>query len=267
MIRLEWYVRRANHVSRETFSREWQEHWTSALTAFGRELSAERMVRLTLTETSANTALTDARGGQMEALYDGILELWWPTRTQMQTALEASTVSKTFSDLVATLSPTADLAASVIWLGAEHPQVNPTPETLVATKDADVTKLQFPLRTFEDRELADVRAYWLEEHGPLIRKNAPISNIARYVQVHRVDTPLNERLALWAKSDVEPYLGHAEVWVHRHRTPGGTDEDRAAASSAAVHDEAKFIDFSRSTLFFVEEDELIARPQGVAYNP
>ena len=73
MIRLEWYVRRANHVSRETFSREWQEHWTSALTAFGRELSAERMVRLTLTETSANTALTDARGGQMEAFYDGIL--------------------------------------------------------------------------------------------------------------------------------------------------------------------------------------------------
>jgi hypothetical protein len=137
----------------------------------------------------------------------------------------------------------------------------------VATKDADVTKLQFPLRTFEDRELADVRAYWLEEHGPLIRKNAPISNIARYVQVHRVDTPLNERLALWAQSDVEPYLGHAEVWVHRHRTPGGSDADRATASNAAVHDEAKFIDFSRSTLFFVEEDELIARPQGVAYNP
>ena len=266
MIRLEWYLRRASHVVPETFRHAWQSEWAPSLTAFGHQLNVERMVCLSLTETSANEALTEARGGQMEAFYDGILELWWATRSEMQRALESGAASSAFASLTQVLAPMTDLAESVIWLGAEHPQVNPTPETLLASPEASVTKLQFPLRTFADRDVTEVRAYWLEEHGPLIRKNAPVSNIARYVQVHRVDTPLNQQLARWAGSSAEPYLGHAEVWVNRDRAPQGSVEDRLTASKAAVHDESKFIDFTRSTLFFVEEDELIARPDGVAYN-
>jgi hypothetical protein len=136
----------------------------------------------------------------------------------------------------------------------------------LATPDSGVSKLQFPLRTYQDRSLADVRAYWLEEHGPLIRKNAVVSSIVRYVQVHRIDSDWNERLAELSHSASEPYLGHAEVWVARSGS-SATDDQRALASKAAVHDEAKFIDFTRSTLFFVEEAELISREPGVAYNP
>ena len=113
-----------------------------------------------------------------------------------------------------------------------------------------MSKLQFPLRTYQDRSLADVRAYWLEEHDPLIRKNAVVSSIVRYVQVHRIDSNWNERLAELSQSESEPYLGHAEVWVARSGS-SATDEERALASKAAVLT-SKFIDFTRSTLFFVE---------------
>ena len=266
MIRLEWYIRHRTEVGKAAFQRAWGGELGPRLLAFGESLKAERLVQLSLVETSANLGLTEARGGDMEAFFDGIIELWWPTRAAMEAALSADDLHATFEKVTGALTHVASLEDGVIFIAAEHPQVNPSPETLLATPDSGVSKLQFPLRTYQDRSLADVRAYWLEEHGPLIRKNAVVSSIVRYVQVHRIDSNWNERLAELSQSESEPYLGHAEVWVARSGS-SATDEERALASKAAVHDEAKFIDFARSTLFFVEEAELISREPGVAYNP
>ena len=266
MIRLEWYIRHRSEAGKEAFQKAWGRELVPQLLAFGKALNAERLVQLSLVETSANLGLTEARGGRMEAFFDGIIELWWPTRQAMEAALSADDVQATFEKVTGALTQVASLMDSVTFVAAEHPQVNPSPEILLATPDSAVSKLQFPLRTYQDRSLDDVRAYWLEEHGPLIRKNAVVSAIVRYVQVHRIDSDWNERLAELSQSALEPYLGHAEVWVARSGS-SATDEERALASKAAIHDEAKFIDFTRSTLFFVEEAELISREPSIAYNP
>ena len=80
MIRLEWYIRHRTEVGKAAFQRAWEGELRSRLLAFGESLKAERLVQLSLVETSANLGLTEARGGDMEAFFDGIIELWWPTR-------------------------------------------------------------------------------------------------------------------------------------------------------------------------------------------
>ena len=60
MIRLEWYIRHRSEAGKEAFQRAWGRAG-SRLLAFGESLKAERLVQLSLVETSANLGLTEAR--------------------------------------------------------------------------------------------------------------------------------------------------------------------------------------------------------------
>ena len=81
------HIRHRTEVGKAAFQRAWGGELGPRLLAFGESLKAERLVQLSLVETSANLGLTEARGGDMEAFFDGIIELWWPTRPAMETAL------------------------------------------------------------------------------------------------------------------------------------------------------------------------------------
>jgi len=82
--------------------------------------------------------------------------------------------------------------------------------------------------------------------------------IRRYVQMHRIETPLNELLRS-SRGALEPYDGVAELWwddldalVAATSTPAG-----AAGSARLLEDEARFIDLARSSLWLGEESEII----------
>lgn len=71
MIRLEWYIRHRTEIGKEAFHRAWKGELVTQLLGFGESLKAERLVQLSLVETSANLGLTEARGGDMEAFLMG----------------------------------------------------------------------------------------------------------------------------------------------------------------------------------------------------
>jgi hypothetical protein len=56
---------------------------------------------------------------------------------------------------------------------------------------------------------------------------------------------------------VEPYAGHAEAWFDRGVTRS-SPEARVAAK-AAIEDEAKFIDFTRSNIWTGKEHVIVDR--------
>jgi uncharacterized protein (TIGR02118 family) len=122
-----------------------------------------------------------------------------------------------------------------------------------------MVKLTFCVRKLPHMSLEEFQRYWLENHGPLVRSHAETLRIKRYVQVHRLDTPVNE--AMRANRDTgDPYDGVAELWwdsVEDIIAATSTEEGRQAGRELLA-DERKFIDLRRCSMWVGEEHEVVA---------
>ena len=143
-----------------------------------------------------------------------------------------------------------DLPGSPLHIGHEYPQVNPTPETISASVNSDVLKLYFPLRQPALMSDADARLYWHTVHGPLVRQQAALVGMLRYLQVHRAGHVADEALRSGRGVTVDPYLGHAEVWFRRGHV---ASVESKVAAAASLEDESAFIDFPRSAIWVCKE--------------
>jgi uncharacterized protein (TIGR02118 family) len=121
-----------------------------------------------------------------------------------------------------------------------------------------VIKLVFVIRRREDLSPEEFHRYWLEEHGPLARRLLESLGARRYVQTHTLGTDLNAALAA-ARGTSEAYDGLAEVsWdsLDALLAAAGSEEGQRANATLA-EDEARFIDFERSSLFIAEEHAML----------
>ena len=256
MIRLTFYLRRKAGYSLGEFQSYWRDQHGPLAASFASDLNILRYVQVHTIEDPINAAMNKARGGEMEPIYDGVAELWWENEESLTSALQSEQGTAAGAALLEDEKKFIDLPQSPLYLAYEYPQVNPTPENIMAHPKSSIVKLYFPLRHIASMDEREVRHYWLTNHGPIIRSHAPASGIMRYVQVHRAGHPLDEALRTSRGTEVESYLGHAEVWFDRSRA--GTPET-AAANRAAIEDEGKFIDFKRSSIWIGKEYSFIDR--------
>ncbi|HXA72927.1 MAG TPA: EthD domain-containing protein [Acidimicrobiales bacterium] len=119
-------------------------------------------------------------------------------------------------------------------------------------------KLTFAVRRRTDIDPVEFHSYWRDQHGPLVRSLQPVLGIRRYVQTHRLETPLNDVLRA-SRSALEPFDGVAELWwddldalVAATSSPEGS-----AAGRTLLEDEARFIDLEHSALWLGQEIEII----------
>ena len=119
-------------------------------------------------------------------------------------------------------------------------------------------KLTFAVRRRDDIEPEEFHRYWRDEHGPLVRSFQPVLGIRRYVQMHRLETPLNDLLRS-SRNALEPFDGVAELWWDDldSLSAGSSSPEGVAAGQALLEDEARFIDLRRSALWLGEEVEII----------
>ena len=120
-------------------------------------------------------------------------------------------------------------------------------------------KLVFVIRRRKDRSPEEFHRYWLEEHGPLARGLLEGLGARRYVQTHTLDSDLNHALTE-SRGTMEAYEGVAEVsWDSLDALVATVDsEEGQRANETLAEDEARFIDFERSSLFLTEEHPVIA---------
>ena len=119
-------------------------------------------------------------------------------------------------------------------------------------------KLTFCLRRLPQLSLAEFQSYWLERHGPLVRKHQEALAIKRYVQSHADHGALSEAMAR-ARGAPEPFDGIAELWFESAEAlsaAGATAEGRAAGREL-FEDEKRFIDHAHSPLWIGEEHEIV----------
>jgi uncharacterized protein (TIGR02118 family) len=119
-------------------------------------------------------------------------------------------------------------------------------------------KLVFVIRRRADLEPAEFHRYWLEEHGPLAGRLLTELGARRYVQTHTLDTDLHGALAA-TRGTAEAYDGLAEIWWDslEHLVAASASEEGQRAGAVLMEDEARFIDFERSSLFTTEEHPII----------
>jgi uncharacterized protein (TIGR02118 family) len=121
-----------------------------------------------------------------------------------------------------------------------------------------MVKLTFCARRLPHMSLEEFQRYWKENHGPLVRERASALAIKRYVQVHRLDTPLNDAMRA-SRDTADPYDGVAELWWDsvEAMVTATTSEEGRKAGRELLDDERKFIDLRRSALWVGQEHEIV----------
>ena len=122
-------------------------------------------------------------------------------------------------------------------------------------------KLTFCLRRKPGLSLAEFQDYWLNKHGPLVRRLQPALGMARYVQVHRRDDELGLGMAK-VRGAPEPYDGVAELWWESEESFRAARRHAEAreAGRLLLEDEAKFIDLPNSPLWLNREQVIYGGP-------
>lgn len=119
-------------------------------------------------------------------------------------------------------------------------------------------KLVYCVKKRSDLSDEEFHDYWLNKHGPLVRKLGPDLKVLRYVQSHTMPLEVHDIVkATRGLGDI--YDGLAELWwesldtfIDAYSSPEGMDAD-----AALREDEAKFIDFPASCIFFTEENTIV----------
>lgn len=254
MIRLTYLLRRKPGATIDDFQRHLLDVHGPRLASHAADLDILRSV---LVRTLSAPGPMGGARGPMEEPYDGVIEAWWWTREALTGALETPAGKAAWDDLLAGEREFVDLPRSPLWLAYEYPQVNPTPEEIVARERNSIVKFYYPLRHLPDISMEAAQLYWRTNHGPLIRSQASGSGILRYVQVHRFDDPLEERFRAERGTVTETYTGHAELWFDRGNS--AQNPERQAANDRAIEDERKLIDFPKSAIWFAKERVVIDR--------
>ena len=259
MIRLIYLLRRKPELSLADFQAYWQNTHGPLVAKHSTTLNILRYVQVHTIDDPMNEGLGGERG-EMEKPYDGVAELWWSDREALiaPNATEAGLAAG--AELLEDEKKFIDLPNSPIWLAYDYPQVNPSPENLVALENSSLLKFYYPLRMLPELTFEDAQLYWRTTHGPVIRRMAQQMGVLRYMQVHRFEDEMENALRDARGTKTEAYAGHAELWLDRKDMVAGAGmPERAKANQLAYEDEKNFIDFSKSAMWFGKEHVFIDR--------
>jgi len=124
-------------------------------------------------------------------------------------------------------------------------------------------RITFCLTRKADMSLAEFQDYWLNQHAPLVKSVADTLRIKKYVQLHSHQVPENDAARASRAGSLEAapaiYDGVAELWWESlaDMKEAVLTDAGVAAGILLLKDEAKFIDFSRSPLWYGEEHTII----------
>ena len=119
-------------------------------------------------------------------------------------------------------------------------------------------KITFCLTRKPGLSREEFQDYWFNKHAPLVKSHRQVLRIARYVQMHTGDYEMTN-IVRAARADgklenaPDIYDGVAQLWWNSLEDLMTDTPEAQAAGIALLQDEAKFIDFSKSPLWFGEE--------------
>lgn len=115
-------------------------------------------------------------------------------------------------------------------------------------------KMTFALVRRPEFSRESFQAYWFDHHAPLVASVREALRIRRYVQLHSLPAELSESLRK-SRGGPEGYDGVAQLWWDSLEDLAANASDPAAieAGRKLLEDERRFVDLSRSPLWWGEE--------------
>lgn len=267
MIRLTYILRRIPRLSLHEFQRYWLETHGPLVSEHASALGVRRYVQVhTLGEDPLNPALCELYGTSPD-IYDGVAELWWKDLEDLKGAIVSPEGQRAAQELLEDERKFIDFSRSTLWFAIELPQINPSPETIVAREEGPLVKIVFPLWRHPHLSLEATQLHWRMNHGPLARQYGAAVRFRRYLQVHAVEAPLAEALRAARGAMEEPGFGHAEVWIDRQEFAMVSGPEVDEAFPLFVEDCRYFIDLSRSPMWAGKEHVIVDRKRIVAPLP
>lgn len=108
-----------------------------------------------------------------------------------------------------------------------------------------VRRSEFTRESFQD--------YWFNTHAPLVASVREALRIRRYVQLHSLPAEFSASLRA-VRGGPDSFDGVAQLWWDSFEDMAVTDDEAAkAAGRLLLEDEQRFVDLSRSPLWWGEE--------------
>jgi hypothetical protein len=199
---------------------------------------------------------------EIQTPFDGTATFWWDFEDDTVDNLTSETGKTSHKELIECERQFVDLAKSSIFVTKEIPQINPMPEnSVLATLYSPIIKCCYPLN-FRPELGRDKGQYrWMTGHADLTRRFGEAMYFLRYIQSHTIDSPVQEILRD-PRGTMEPYDGITEVWWNQvdltllMNTPGSAGMEAFALLGP---DEYRFMDISRSSVWFSKEQVFVER--------
>lgn len=121
---------------------------------------------------------------QQAASLDILDEWYFESRERLAAALHSPEGQESFAEIIASERRIATPSRCQLHHVHEFPQINPSPETIIASQANRIVKtIAMALPHPADPRPLDL-AHWLTHHTPIVRRVAPILGILRYVGSH-----------------------------------------------------------------------------------
>ena len=118
MIKLAYPLRRLPRLSRAEFQKYWFEAHGPLVRQHADALGIQRYLQLHTLEDPLNDALRASRGAPEP--YDGIAELWWRSREELEAAFRSPQGQKASALLLEDEKKFIDLPHSPLWVAQER---------------------------------------------------------------------------------------------------------------------------------------------------
>jgi uncharacterized protein (TIGR02118 family) len=124
-----------------------------------------------------------------------------------------------------------------------------------------VLKLTFCLTRLSGLSREQFQDYWINIHAPLVASVAQTLQIRRYVQTHSFPEAASAALRAGRGAPAD-YDGVAELWFDSLDAvvANGERPEARAAGALLLEDERRFIDLSKSPLWWGEEKPVVGSP-------
>ena len=121
MVKLIFPLRRLGKLSREQFQKYWFETHGPLVRKHAQALRIRRYVQVHTLDDPINGLLKQGRNGQEP--YDGVAELWWDSREDMEKAFTTAEGRTAAQELLEDEKNFIDLPRSSLWIANERPVI------------------------------------------------------------------------------------------------------------------------------------------------
>lgn len=230
--RLVFLLRRLPSSTREEFQRYWSVNHAPLVAGVAETLGISRYQQV--------HTVRDGRPGTV-AGFDGVAELWFDSAQGTGTPAERQRAADI---LLADERRFIDLAASPIWLADE---------VVMRVGDTDGLRMTAALRRRPGLSRREFRDHWRDVHGPLALQHPEVFGFRHYVQLHTPDDAETFPPAV-VRGAPAPFDGLSEIWLD----DVNPDPEHAATVRAMIMtDEATFLDYEASPIFFGRVDVIV----------